>query len=797
MRKNLLYSVVILSWIYSLQIFAAIPAGYYDLAEGKKKETLKTALHNIIRYADVLAYGSGEGHTWYGFTKTDVRPDDGTVWDMYSNNRRNFNGYSPASGMNIEHSFAKSWWGGAKRQAYMDLHHLNPSDSRANSSKGSWPMAVVNGKISTDNGVIKVGKSSCRSGGEITAWEPHDDYKGDFARVYMYMVTCYEDYASDWTGNSVNQLDNNTYPVFEPWAIELLLEWSRQDPVSEKELNRNEAVYEIQGNRNPFIDYPELAEFVWGNRTDEPFYTQNVTEPVLITPVEGAVISTGLTGVNFNITQPLFIKGRNLKGDLTLALSGDYFTISTTTVTKETAEEGINIDYTYQPRASGIHSARLTISGEDILTTVTLAGEAVDGIPALPASDITSNSFSANWIVLPDIETISLDVCSQNGPSFASIPGYPKIIPSAPGTYKVTGLTADTEYRYIIRSGDLSSNTITLHTLLPLPLIHTELPDGEMDFTTDFGTASDSKRVVITGENISGPLSLTTEGPFEISTDNTSWTDVTSLPGTGGTIYIRITDTAPEGGQLGTLTISTPAIEEDEIISLKGRVTLDNGFFEDFEVGTKTSYAEKNVQCTAANWKMNNALIGNSASDRKHGTKSVRLRNGFIQMNEDKPKGIGNLSFYAGVYGNDSSSPLTVSYSTDGGTNWTDLEEKATPSGTTPEQFTYKLEVAGNIRIKISNSSSNRINIDDIVMSDYEVSGLDAFFSRPVKIYGGTNTLIVESVFDARICIFDLSGKQIANLQITAGRTAVALPAGTYLVSSRELLIKGEKVIVK
>lgn len=799
MRKNLLYFIVLLLWSGCLQLFAAIPAGYYDQAEGKKKEALKTALHHIIQYADVLSYGSGEGHTWWGFTKTDVRPEDGTVWDMYSDNRRNFNGYSAAAGMNIEHSFAKSWWGGAKRQAYMDLHHLNPSDQRANSSKGSWPMAIVDGKTSTDNGTIKVGKSNSRPGGEITAWEPHNDYKGDFARVYMYMVTCYEDYASDWTGNSVNQLDNNTYPVFEPWAVQLLLKWSREDPVSKKELDRNEAVYQIQGNRNPFIDYPELAEYIWGDRMDEPFYTQTVTEPILITPVEGTVIDAGLTGTNYGITGSVYVKGRNLKGNLTVALTGDYFTTPVTTLTKEEAEEGTNIAYTYLPRSAGRHTARLSLTGEEVRVTVTITGNAVNGIPALPASNITPTSFSANWIGLSGIEDVQLDVQTrnENDTEFTSVTGYPQVVPSAPGTWNVYDLNADTEYRYRLSSGGLQSDPVTLRTLPPIPLVHTELPDGEMEFTADQGVASESKRVTITGEYITENLQITTEEPFEIRTEQSDWSATAALPGTGGTVYVRLSAAASEGGQLGTLTISTPAIEEDEVIPLKGRVILEKDFLEDFEVGTKTSYAEKDVQCTAVNWKMSDALIGNSASDRKHGTKAVRLRNGFIRMNEDKAKGLGTLSFYAGVFGNDKSSPLTIAWSTDGGTGWTELEEHPQPDGSALQPFSYTLNIQGNVRIKISKADDTRINIDDIVMTDFDPSGIESFFTQPVKIYGGTHTLIIESAFDGNLQIYELSGKQIGHIRVQAGRTAIALPAGTYLVSSREFLIKGEKVTVK
>ena len=92
-------------------------------------------------------------------------------------------------------------------------------------------------------------------------FEPADEFKGDFARSYFYISTIYEDYYQLWQSPMLN---NNTYPVWKPWALDLLLKWHRQDPVSPKELARIEAVYNIQGNRNPYIDYPNLVENIWG-----------------------------------------------------------------------------------------------------------------------------------------------------------------------------------------------------------------------------------------------------------------------------------------------------------------------------------------------------------------------------------------------------------------------------------------------------------------------------------------------------------------------------------------------------
>ena len=140
----------------ALAASAQIPQGYYDSLKGKKGAELKTAVHNIIKTAKVLNYGDGNGSTWYGFYTTDN--DNGYVIDRYSNNRVKFGRQGEvAGGMNIEHSFPKSWWGGSKRQAYMDLFNLMPSDAKANSSKSNYGMGVVTGTPSYDNGCIKVG----------------------------------------------------------------------------------------------------------------------------------------------------------------------------------------------------------------------------------------------------------------------------------------------------------------------------------------------------------------------------------------------------------------------------------------------------------------------------------------------------------------------------------------------------------------------------------------------------------------------------------------------------------------
>ena len=252
-------------------LVAQVPTGYYLSAEGKSGKELKTALHWVIKEGSRLSYGSGSGKTWSGFEKSDLHPD-GYVWDMYSLNKRFFpGGGSVPGGMNIEHSVAKSWWGGTNNDAYKDLYHLNPSDIAANSARSNYPPGINSGS-KFNNGSLKVGNNAYGTEYTGLCFEPLDEYKGDFARAYLYMFTCYENFS--WTGTNAPTMivAKETWPMLRPWAKNMLLEWHKKDPVSEKERNRMAAIYKLQQNRNPYIDYPELADFIWGTSSTTPWY---------------------------------------------------------------------------------------------------------------------------------------------------------------------------------------------------------------------------------------------------------------------------------------------------------------------------------------------------------------------------------------------------------------------------------------------------------------------------------------------------------------------------------------------
>ena len=261
-------TLFLLSILIPYLAVAGIPEGYYDAADGKKKAALKAALHNIIQPVTVLSYGSGPNSTWSGFYKTD-RTSDNQVIDRYSYDIRYFTSTTDAvSGMNIEHSFPKSWWGGSSTpSAYKDLFNLMPCEKNINSTKSNYAMGKVTG-TDKGNGCTKVGTGM--AGGKSTSlWEPADEWKGDFARDYFYMVTAYSHLT--WTSNGLDMLEQDDWPTLKEWAYTLFLEWAKNDPVDEIERARNDAVYKIQSNRNPFVDFPNLAEYIWGDSVDYAF----------------------------------------------------------------------------------------------------------------------------------------------------------------------------------------------------------------------------------------------------------------------------------------------------------------------------------------------------------------------------------------------------------------------------------------------------------------------------------------------------------------------------------------------
>lgn len=391
---------------------ATVPVGYYTTINGKRGQELKNSVHALLKKHTVVTYGS----LWYYFSSTDSYPDNPSrVWDMYSNTARYYRGSSAVSGMNREHSFPKSWWGGTQVDAYTDLNHLYPSDADANMAKNNYPLGEVSSPW-FNNGVTRVGTPVAGQGGGCSnVFEPDDQYKGDFARTYFYMATCYQDYEWRYT----YMLSNSSWLTLNKWSINLLLKWSRQDPVSDKEVARNEAIYQIQNNRNPFIDNPLLAEYIWGDRYGEAFYIDSSGDepqgdPILITPNQSTKIEIGEVALGKSITMTVYVKGLYLKSDLSVVLTGhDYkmFSLPVSTIPRTTAnsDDGYPLKITYTPTSLGSHQCRLIIYdggltgsyGADV-SAECLPVPSLSTLNALPPTDIDGKNYIARWQAAPE-----------------------------------------------------------------------------------------------------------------------------------------------------------------------------------------------------------------------------------------------------------------------------------------------------------------------------------------------------------------------------------------------------------
>lgn len=278
-------------------VFASIPAGYYSSLVGKSGEQLKEASKQTGATGfEIITYGD---KTWSAFETTDERNfDSRVIWfDMYSNIIQSVE--AGHTGMNIEHSVPNSWWGGKTGSiaAYSDIVHLNPSNADANNRKSNNPLGEISGTPSWTNGITSIGApTAVTGGGSATVFEPADEYKGDFARAYFYVFTVYNDIP--WKSESAYMYDTESPLTLQPWAYQMLLDWSAMDPVDSREIKRNDEIYAIQGNRNPFIDLPVLAEYIWGEHSGEAFPASEIKDP---TPVNRPD-SPRPVGPDFNVT---------------------------------------------------------------------------------------------------------------------------------------------------------------------------------------------------------------------------------------------------------------------------------------------------------------------------------------------------------------------------------------------------------------------------------------------------------------------------------------------------------------
>lgn len=417
--------LAILFTLFASTASADYSEAYYSLMNGKKREELKAAAKECVSTHQTLEYYSLPNYWVYSDIYPDLYNGKKRWWEMYSDavyligsGQSGTSSFS-ANHMQREHAVPKSWWkynGSVEyTPAYSDMWNLYPSDASANQAKLNYPFGETASTI-FDNGCTKVGPAKTGyGGGASNVFEPADEYKGDFARACFYMATVYDDLNWCYT----YMFTKSTYPTLVTWASDMLLQWARQDPVSQKEIDRNNAVEQCQGNRNPFIDFPELAEYIWGTRTKETFYVkdQDTTDPTppitgdpeLTAPVSGETLDFGEIAVNVPVTRALQIKGKNLTESLSLRVVGadkDCFKADVSTIPASTMnrEGGYLLNITFKPTEVRSYDAKITLydGGLSGSVVVSLHGESLaqpsfSALRALSAEEVTDNGYTARW----------------------------------------------------------------------------------------------------------------------------------------------------------------------------------------------------------------------------------------------------------------------------------------------------------------------------------------------------------------------------------------------------------------
>ncbi len=267
-------------FITSLQ--AQPPVGYYNGVGNKYCDTLKSTLKSIISSS---VSPKTYSNLWTQYALSDLKPrtvgtgSSDVIWDIYSTNSDSTDPYQYApitsqcgtyngegSCYNREHSIPLSWFSGSTSTngPATDYNFIFPTDGYVNGKRSNFPYGEVAKASYTSRNGSKLGQSGI-AGVTGTVFEPRDEFKGDVARAFLYFVTMYEDNIPTWSSNAdaAQSFDNNTFPAVKLPFLQMMIKWHNQDPVSKKEIDRNNATYSFQHNRNPFIDSPQLVNRIW------------------------------------------------------------------------------------------------------------------------------------------------------------------------------------------------------------------------------------------------------------------------------------------------------------------------------------------------------------------------------------------------------------------------------------------------------------------------------------------------------------------------------------------------------
>jgi endonuclease I len=374
---------------------AQIPSSYYSTATGSGY-TLKTQLYNIVKghtdngYAGLYTiYQSSDIDNFY--------ENDGTILDMYSEKPSGTDPYNYTSGStqrcgtysvegdcyNREHIIPQSSFNSAAPMV-SDAHFITPTDGKVNGIRSNYPHGTVATASTTTLNGSKLGTSSV-SGYTGTVFEPINDFKGDIARMYFYFATRYENTVSTY---SFPMFDGSSNKVFSTAFLNILLTWNAQDPVSAREIARNNAIYAKQNNRNPFIDHPEYVQAIWGSTSGD---SQAPTAPTNFAVTTKTATSVSLSWTTS--TDNIGVTGYNVYMNNTLKTTVTTLTATITGLTASTAYSFyVNAKDAAGNTSASSNTVSATTNSSGGTATELLFSEYIEGSSNNKALEIANNT---------------------------------------------------------------------------------------------------------------------------------------------------------------------------------------------------------------------------------------------------------------------------------------------------------------------------------------------------------------------------------------------------------------------
>lgn len=457
--------LLILALLFSVFSFAQIPAGYYTTATGTGY-TLKTQLYNIIKGHTDKGY-AGLWTTYSTSDRDNQYENDNTIIDMYSENPTGVDPYTYTYGTNQcgtysvegncynrEHIIPQSVFNSTAPMV-SDAHFITPTDGKVNGQRSNYPHGTVATATWTSLNGSKLGSSSV-SGYTGTVFEPINEFKGDIARMYFYFATRYENTVAGYPFAMFNGTSNQ---VFTTAFLNLLLTWNTQDPVSAREIARNNAIYARQNNRNPYIDHPEYVQAIWNPTADSQAPT---------TPTSLAVTGTTTTSISLSwaaSTDNIGVTSYNvyMNGALKTTVTG-----LTAAITGLTASTTYSFYVIAKDAAGNSSAASTTVNGTT--ATPTSDTQAPTAPTSLAATGITTTTVSLSWLASTDNVGVTGYNVFMNGVLKTTVTGL---------TTTITGLTASTAYSFYViakdAAGNLSAASTTINTTTSTAATATEL----------------------------------------------------------------------------------------------------------------------------------------------------------------------------------------------------------------------------------------------------------------------------------------------------------------------------------